>query len=563
MTDNNKNKPNNSPDEKKNYVGRYEKSSSSPELSTKSNYVGRYEKRDDNMPVEDELPQLKPLKPLRKGNAAAPQSAQKRPQPVSHAEPETEKSSVKQPENDGNQRKKPLTAKQKKLIKKKKRTERRRRRITNAVAWVNIAAVGGLLAFGCVYMFAFEHETIANDENRYLAEFPEFSVESYFSGEYTEGVANYFDDTVPNRAAIKEFITKNIMPLKGTQYGDDGVELHGIAFENKPAATTAPSPVTTTGTGSAMDNVTTQTTTTLPSVDNPAADGEMANNILIANNRGITIYGGGWGTEKEYANTLNEFKKNLPDVEIYSLTAPTAGSFYIPENYKDLMASEKDDFDSIKKELKNVKQVDAYTALLVHKNEDIYSRTDHHWQPLGAYYAAQAFAMEAGVEFPDIKSYQKVILHDYVGTLYGYTQSAALLNNPENFVYYMPKNHIKVTQYDTMFQNATETELFVDSANLDNSSYYLVFGMDDRIVHVQTDCKNGRNLVIFKDSYGNALLPVLTGSFENIYLCDIRYFDLNPVAFAKSVKCTDMLFAMCSFSAVGPNREYLSALLYK
>ena len=103
----------------------------------------------------------------------------------------------------------------------------------------------------------------------------------------------------------------------------------------------------------------------------------------------------------------------------------------------------------------------------------------------------------------------------------------------------------------------------VDSANLDNSSYYLVFGMDDRIVHVQTDCKNGRNLVIFKDSYGNALLPVLTGSFENIYLCDIRYFDLNPVAFAKSVKCTDMLFAMCSFSAVGPNREYLSALLYK
>ena len=87
-----------------------------------------------------------------------------------------------------------------------------------------------------------------------------------------------------------------------------------------------------------------------------------------------------------------------------------------------------------------------------------------------------------------------------------------------------------------------------------NSGYYMVFGADERIVHVNTDCKNGRTLVIFKDSYGNALLPMLTGSFENIYLCDIRYFELNAAEFIRSVQATDLLFAMCSFSAVGGNR---------
>ena len=60
--------------------------------------------------------------------------------------------------------------------------------------------------------------------------------------------------------------------------------------------------------------------------------------------------------------------------------------------------------------------------------------------------------------------------------------------------------------------------------------------------------------MIFKDSYGNALLPMLTGSFENIYLCDIRYFDLNAVEFIKNVQATDLLFTMCSFSAAGGNR---------
>ena len=41
------------------------------------------------------------------------------------------------------------------------------------------------------------------------------------------------------------------------------------------------------------------------------------------------------------------------------------------------------------------------------------------------------------------------------------------------------------------------------------SMYYLVFmGGDDKITHVETDCKNGRTLVMFKDSYGNALCVI-------------------------------------------------------
>ena len=150
-----------------------------------------------------------------------------------------------------------------------------------------------------------------------------------------------------------------------------------------------------------------------------------------------------------------------------------------------------------------------------------------------------------------------------VGSLYNFTQSSKLSGNPEDFVIYKPKNQLKVTQYDTSFQNPQEIGIINDPSHMASSGYYMAFGADNRIAHVQTDCKNGRTLVIFKDSYGNALLPVLANSFENIYLCDIRYFDLNAASFVKQVGATDLLFSMCSYSAVGVNRKNIYNNLHK
>lgn len=447
-----------------------------------------------------------------------------------------------------------------------KNTKKHNTFITNVFALLNIAIIILVLSAGFVYLLFFKRDTVSHEENRKLKKFPKFSAESYFSGEYTEGIADYYDDTVPNRSFFKTVISKYIMPLKGVKYGD-GVELYNTASdsqeqpEEQAAVNTQTTAISDT---SGTDTVTTTTVETLPNANVAAANGEISNNILVVNKRAIMLYGGAWGSEIKYAEDVNAYKEALgKDVNVYSMVLPTSVSYYLPENYLDLVQSEKDDLDSIKKHLKKVTHVDAYTALLRHKKEAIYSRTDHHWQPLGAYYAAEEFAKEAGVDFPDISEYEKHVLSGYVGTMYGYTQSSTLLNNPEPFIYYEPKTKVEVTQYSRYFTDPTETELFINPDNLDRSSYYLVFGMDDNIRHVKTKCRNGRNLVIFKDSYGNALLPFLTSSFENIYLCDIRYFELNAQSFIEEVEATDVLFAMCTYSAVGPNREYISANLNK
>ena len=451
-------------------------------------------------------------------------------------------------------------------IKAKKLRRQRRKTALNSIALANILLMGAVFAGGFVYVTLLPHETRADDENRMLATFPKFTPKNYISGEFTGGIADYFDDTVHDRAHIKQFIADNISPLKGRKYGDgeDGAELYGNGFVPKSTAAVTTAAKTTKAADSA---VTTTETAAVPETTAPPEEvpeqGELTNNILIVNKRGITLYGGAWGTEKEYASFVNQYKEALGSKNVYSMVLPTSSSFYLPENYANLAYSEKADFDSIEESLSGVIPVDAYNILNAHKDEPIYSRTDHHWQPLGAYYAAEEFALMAGVPFADISEYEKVTLPGYVGTLYMYTQSATLLNNPEDFVYYKPKTPVTVTQYNTRFENPVAANLLLDPSSMPNSGYYMVFGSDERIVHVNTECKNGRNLVIFKDSYGNALLPMLTSSFENIYLCDIRYFDLNAIDFIDSVEATDVLFAMCSFSAVGGNRSCIRNNLTK
>ena len=151
----------------------------------------------------------------------------------------------------------------------------------------------------------------------------------------------------------------------------------------------------------------------------------------------------------------------------------------------------------------------------------------------------------------------------YVGTLYGYTQKAVLKNNPEDFIYYVPQNQYTTTYYDIDMTRERQASLMLNLDNLAPSSWYLVFmGGDERITHITTDCKNGRKLMIIKDSYGNALVPCLTSSFEEIWVADMRYFEPGMIGFIQEKGVTDVLFAMNTYSAMGGNASKLESIMY-
>lgn len=307
-------------------------------------------------------------------------------------------------------------------------------------------------------------------------------------------------------------------------------------------------------------------TTSRPDTQTGGGQGELSGTVIVmADGRGMPIFGGGTGAT--YAKALNEVKEKVgANVNVFSMIVPTQGSFYMPEGFT--MADEWDCIANVNEQLYGIIPVDAYTALSKHTDEEIYARTDHHWMQLGAYYAAEEFVKTAqiSVPFAPLSDYDKYEIKGYLGTLYGWSeQNAAMGSNPETFVYYIPPN-----DFATYYMNPEDTDftrgyMFVEQDV--GQSYSRFMGGDLKVVHIETDVTNGRKLLVIKDSYANAFVPCITGSFEEIWTADVRYLDDMqnfPHSISQIVKdqgITDVLFCMDTFSAVGENADNLPGIV--
>ncbi len=429
-----------------------------------------------------------------------------------------------------------------------------------------------ILVFGLIALFLmfFPHSTESQIEKRKLAQFPEFSLQSYFSGEFTKGVSTFYDDTVPYRDSFKT-AGYNFKSIFGLHTEDEVkmINVKEVDKKPKPIETskneTSQKPAETSKAAETSEQES-QEESKLETSQMGDAEYTVENGIIVVKHNGhyraLELFGGGTGNT--YVEALNHFHEDLGDsVKIYSMIAPLASEYYTPANYSGYTANQKEVFDSIASRLDDgIVSVDIDTVLGYHTSEDIYFRTDHHWTPLGAYYAAQEFAKAADLDFKDISTYKKNTIEGFVGTMYAFTEDPNINNDPEDFTYYTPSNleDCVTEHYDQDFTDMSEWGFFCDVGDPQHNAYLTFMGGDEQIVKVKTNVKNGRKLAVVKDSYGNAIPGYLFGSYEEIYVIDMRYFDLNLVDFVKEQGVTDLLFTMVTYSAVGENAEKLEGL---
>ena len=273
-------------------------------------------------------------------------------------------------------------------------------------------------------------------------------------------------------------------------------------------------------------------------------------------------YGGVKGGEK-FAKMANTYKETFGDsVNIYAMVIPNAAEFYLPEKWKKHSKSQLATLKNIQELLSpEVKFVNVYNTLGNHADEPIYLRTDHHWAPLGGYYAAAEFAKDAHVEFKDLDSYERKVVHRYVGSMYGYSKDISIKEAPEDFVYYEPTGVEYTTDYITYIINEkyqitkvtgpTHERYFYKYRDGSGGAYCTFMGSDSRITHVSTSVDNGRKVMVIKDSFGNTIPGYLFYSFEDVYVVDNRYFHLNLEDYVREKGITDILLACSVFNAYG------------
>lgn len=301
-------------------------------------------------------------------------------------------------------------------------------------------------------------------------------------------------------------------------------------------------------------------------------------NIIIVDNgaqtRAFEPFGGTQSSAAAYAGMVNSYKRAFGDgVAVYCMTIPNAVAFYCPKENQSWTKDERTVLNKLYASLSDsIVPVEIYDVLDFHKSEPIYSRTDHHWAPLGAYYAAGQFAKKAGVKFMPLSSYERDTVRNYVGSMYTFTKDPVVKNAPEDFVYYKPKN----VKYNTWFINYTlgknrrtigesapeERNFFIRYKDGSAGAYCTFMGGDSRTVKVVTENKNGRRLMIMKDSYGNAVPAFLFYAFEEIHVVDFRYFPHSIRQYVSDNGITDVLFANNLIHACAPSttRKYLEML---
>ena len=172
----------------------------------------------------------------------------------------------------------------------------------------------------------------------------------------------------------------------------------------------------------------------------------------------------------------------------------------------------------------------------------------------------------AGVPFKELTSYERHVVHGFVGTMYGYSKDITVKNSPEDFVYYIPKGIDYSTNYidytiDKDFKVTGEKPprngiFFVKHPDGSSGAYCTFMGGDAKIVKVTTGTKNGRRLIILKDSFGNTLPGYLFYSFEQIHVIDNRYFTKNMKRYVRDNKITDIVFANNTYSACVVASDY-------
>lgn len=222
-------------------------------------------------------------------------------------------------------------------------------------------------------------------------------------------------------------------------------------------------------------------------------------------------------------NHLNLFAKNLQDVNMYVMIAPTSIEMY-PEKLPKFAYSESQlsAITNIQEQLKaSINWIDVYHPLSNSKHEPIYYQTDHHWTTHGAFIAYQAAANAMGFQ-PYTKDDFSIetVSTEFYGT---YDAKANdFTTQPDEIELFQPKFEIN---YQVEFGDDTPPmdSLYARDFLQKRDQYALFLNGNHGKVIIRSSVNNGRKLLVIKDSYAHALIPFLANHFEEIHMIDLRY----------------------------------------
>ncbi|MFR8548139.1 MAG: DHHW family protein [Lachnospiraceae bacterium] len=352
-----------------------------------------------------------------------------------------------------------------------------------------------IITLFCILIFGFTIATMikpdteySESENRTLAKMPELTAESVLSGEFEADYETYLTDQFVARDAwigLKTDVERAMFKResKDIYFADDGylIEKHTGAFTTDTAAL------------------------------NVRVLGEFARMYQEQFQDHMTVM--------VVPNAVDILKDKLP---------PFA-SPYDEEAY----------LTQIEQALPEGVWFDTSDILRAHSDEEIYYRTDHHWETLAAFYVYQQWAKQQGFAVPQASDYEiETVTEAFEGTVQSklgidaQKDSIEIYKQKEDIFYTVQKGDGGEIGYSVYDRTALETK----------SKYDIFFGGNHALVRIGTRAGKGRRLLVIKDSYAHCFVPFLLEEFDAIDMLDIRYYNQKVSELIAQGDYTDLLF---------------------
>ena len=227
------------------------------------------------------------------------------------------------------------------------------------------------------------------------------------------------------------------------------------------------------------------------------------------------------------------YEKYLTDSDVYMAIVPDKG-YYLAESSGHLAMDYERMVSLFQTGMPWATHIDLTDTLSIGD----YYRTDTHWRQENLLPAATRLCDALSITAPKAEDYTKTALErPFYGVYYG---QAALPMEPET-MYLMESDLLKdCTVYD--YESGKTTPVY-DETKLESKDLYDIYlsGAKSLLTIGNPNATADRELIVFRDSFGSAMVPLLVQGYAKVTLVDIRYIQIDVLERFVEFKGQDVL----------------------
>jgi len=248
-----------------------------------------------------------------------------------------------------------------------------------------------------------------------------------------------------------------------------------------------------------------------------------------SDNNGIYL-SGGYAAKMEYPlnsvsldHAINRFsylyENDLTDSQVFMAIVPDK-NYYLAKESGHLSLDYDALYSAFRENLPFATQIDLRQTLSLSD----YYRTDTHWKQENLLPAATVIAEALGIPAPKAEAYTPVTLdRPFYGVYYG---QAALPMEPDELTYL----ESEILENCRVFDHETgKTASVYDLSKETSKDLYDIFlsGAKPLLTIENPVVEEEKELIIFRDSFGSSLIPLLVHGYSTVTVVDIRYIAID------------------------------------